>query len=268
VSLHVCAAPLSIHLSPLPCQGTSPPRAAALTRPITAAISMDGGNSIGYVRTYVRMYGKVSQKAAGKEIGHSIYRQQSSKATNPQSHKGKRKRKRKKNSRKNKSPYNAIVYEGERKKRKKMKTPNLNPNPNPNTRRHSLHPLGLPSLNLHGLEVGRDPERGVGLGRDLVDRDALGVLDQRQTGLGVDVEHGEFGDDAADAGAAGQGEYAFYRCCGCFRVSFGCARDGVKGEEGYASGSWGCLCGRCAPSSRRPWSSPDWTRGPSRPPCP
>jgi len=70
--------------------------------------------------------------------------------------------------------------------------------------------LSILGLNLHRLEIGRDLERCFGLGPDLVDGDTLSVLDQCQSLLEVHVEHRKLGDDAADAGATGEGKGAFY----------------------------------------------------------
>jgi hypothetical protein len=63
-------------------------------------------------------------------------------------------------------------------------------------------------LQLHGLEVLGDLEGSGSLAADLLDGDALGVLDQGQTLGGADVEDGEIGDDGRDTAGAGQGEGA------------------------------------------------------------
>jgi hypothetical protein len=79
--------------------------------------------------------------------------------------------------------------------------------PYPNMK--SLMGLCFPKqLQLHGLEVLGDLEGSGSLAADLLDGDALGVLDQSQTLSGADVEDGEIGDDGRDTTGAGQGEGA------------------------------------------------------------
>jgi hypothetical protein len=92
---------------------TSFPRAAALTRPITIIVALDGKTALGmYVCEY---FGKASQKATGKEKAmipsakfqsSKATKPQSYKATKPQSHKATKanERKKEKTPAKNKAP--------------------------------------------------------------------------------------------------------------------------------------------------------------------
>lgn len=68
--------------------------------------------------------------------------------------------------------------------------------------------LGIMNLQLHGLQVLGDLEGSGSLAADILDSDALGVLNQSQTLGGADVEHGQVGDDGRDTLGAGQGEGA------------------------------------------------------------
>src|SRR6185503_3721780 len=63
---------------------------------------------------------------------------------------------------------------------------------------------------LGDLETAPDGEPGLGLGLDLVDRDAVGELDQRDTALArlVDVEHAQLADHHVDDAAAGERQRA------------------------------------------------------------
>lgn len=63
-------------------------------------------------------------------------------------------------------------------------------------------------LQLHGLEVLGDLEGSGSLAANLLDGNALGVLDQGQALGGADVEDGEVGDDGRDTAGAGQREGA------------------------------------------------------------
>ena len=58
-------------------------------------------------------------------------------------------------------------------------------------------------LQLHRLEVLGDLERSGSLAADLLDGDALGVLDQGQTLGGADVKDGQVGDDGRDTAGPG-----------------------------------------------------------------
>lgn len=61
-------------------------------------------------------------------------------------------------------------------------------------------------LQLHRLEVLGDLEGSGSLAADLLNGDALGVLDQGQTLGGADVEDGQVGNDGRDTAGAGQGK--------------------------------------------------------------
>jgi hypothetical protein len=65
-------------------------------------------------------------------------------------------------------------------------------------------------LQLHRLEVLGDLEGSGSLTADLLNGDALGVLDQGQTLGGADVEDGQVGDNGRDAARASQGECAVW----------------------------------------------------------
>lgn len=64
----------------------------------------------------------------------------------------------------------------------------------------------------HRLQVIRNRKRSLGLAPDLVHRHAVRDLDQRQSGVKVDVKHAELRDDARDTRTAGEGECAFCVC--------------------------------------------------------
>lgn len=59
----------------------------------------------------------------------------------------------------------------------------------------------------HGLQVIGNLEGSLSLGLDLLDGDAVGDLDEGQTVGKVNIEDTEIGDDAADTGGTGQGEF-------------------------------------------------------------
>lgn len=52
----------------------------------------------------------------------------------------------------------------------------------------------------------RNLKRRLGLRPDLINRDALGELDERESGCEIDVKDAEIGDDPRNAGSAGEGE--------------------------------------------------------------
>ena len=65
-------------------------------------------------------------------------------------------------------------------------------------------------LQLHRLEILGDLEGSGSLAADLLNGDALDMLDQGQTLGSADVEDGQIGDDGRDTAGAGQGEGAVW----------------------------------------------------------
>lgn len=60
----------------------------------------------------------------------------------------------------------------------------------------------------HRLQIISHLERSRSLAADLIDRDPVGELGQRQAFSRADVEDGQIGDDLPHAAGAGQGECA------------------------------------------------------------
>jgi len=67
----------------------------------------------------------------------------------------------------------------------------------------------------HGFQVISDLERGSSLAADLINRDALSVLDQGQSLSRADVEDSQVGDYLPHATGTGEGEGAFCITLAC-----------------------------------------------------